>query len=269
MKENNDMYSKTQLVTVNDFSGFYDFPLRFQYEKLDNAILITQNQKLRQILTKDLYNSLISLFEFRLSIDSILVGSTTQITVLDTSILSLYKYIKIIDSRGLFQTPSIDTQTNKVVRISEEENRFYEFTIIDPATISIDYDSTGQTVTENGFLGIALDQDFYNLFEYILPFLCFGSLPQFLLGANRLMTKSGSVQKQTGESNQTSDKNIANEVLKYEQNMEFYQNQLRQFLDDNTEIYTDYNPEVVAKTKGRNIGVYASKENILNRYWKG
>jgi len=265
------MYFKSAIINTTDFDGFYYFPLRIEYEKINNSILSSQNVKLSQVLGDNLYNDFLQFWQKTIEIQNITVGTETIIQISNTTLLDNTSFCKIANSEGLFP-PSFTEQnpdgTFSIIKVSQQENEFYPITIIDSMNFSIPYDSTGKNITNFGNLQSLLSQSYYNLYLNIVPYLVFLSISDYLPTAKKNPTKYSVVQKSTNQSTDVNNTDIALEIKKNEGSAIFWQNKLYKFLEDNASIYTLYEENKKEVQNNRVFPIKAKQESIIRKYYQ-
>ena len=274
------MFQTTRLISESNIAPlennvinplYFDLPLRSDYEKLNTSILAVQNEKLVQLLSKDLYLDLFKYFEQDIAISNIATGAVTTLTILDTSLLN--DYIAISDSVGLFDAPKTEKLadgTIRTVRKSVEEITLYKVTILDATQFTIEYNSSGSTITQFGLIRTNLNTLYYNLYNYIITYMCYASIANYLQTPNFKSTQNGQVQKSTNQSANIEQGLIGLQTRKYEGYANFWSEQLIDFLEEN---YTDYilykqkTQNEIDNSRLRNIALTANKKSVFDKYY--
>ena len=239
----------TQLIDLDDIKAYVDFATNFDKKRINPHILRAQTENLEGVLGEDLLNTLVSSYEKNYPIQSIAVGSSTVITLIDTSDFTVNGYIAF---SGLLSSDTFSQNTGR-----------YKITGITSNTITIDLDSTGLVYTSGGNVGKYLNANNELLRNALIPFLCYCSLIKYLPNANATLTQFGLVTKNTVQSDPVSPEVLGNIISDYKTSMSFHRSKLIQFLKDNSSNYSNYEAVSEDHFAGETIGIKKKRNKYL------
>jgi hypothetical protein len=232
-------------------SPYPNLSLNTSEDDVTPYVFESQNESLKAVLGKDFYADLMNLYNTEKAIASISIGTITTFQITAHALESGY-FVSFV---GLLGTNA-----------SELNGKEYEVTVIDANNFSINFNSTGKTISAGKIERILTDK-YKALKNVIEPYLIYDAYSRYLPYSSVKNTASGTVQKVMQQSTHIEPALMGRLVNQKVASAKIYKDELIDFLNQNKTDYAEfwnYEDELSADKNSSSNPIAIFSKNRIN-----